>query len=253
MRQRVLITAGADGIGLEIAKCFLKKNALVWVADLNQNAIDNLPKSINARCVDVCDEIGMKALFDEISKTWGGLDVLCANAGIAGPTATIDQIALSDWQHCLKVNLDGTFIAAKYAASIFKKQGSGVINITSSTAGQYGYPNRSPYSTAKWGVLGLMKTLAMELGPFGVRVNAICPGAVEGARMERVMTSEAKTSGQTRDEIYKGYAKGTSMQKWVEGLDIAEMAVFLASKEARFVSGQTIAVDGDTFNPNPQL
>ena len=98
-----------------------------------------------------------------------------------------------------------------------------------------------------------MKTLAMELGPFGVRVNAICPGAVEGARMERVMTSEAKTSGQTRDEIYKGYAKGTSMQKWVEGLDIAEMAVFLASKEARFVSGQTIAVDGDTFNPNPQL
>ena len=168
-------------------------------------------------------------------------------------TSTIDQIALSDWQHCLKVNLDGTFIAAKYAASIFKKQGSGVINITSSTAGQYGYPNRSPYSTAKWGVLGLMKTLAMELGPFGVRVNAICPGAVEGARMERVMTSEAKTSGQTRDEIYKGYAKGTSMQKWVEGLDIAEMAVFLASKEARFVSGQTIAVDGDTFNPNPQL
>ena len=92
MRQRVLITAGADGIGLEIAKCFLKKNALVWVADLNQNAIDNLPKSINARCVDVCDEIGMKVLFDEISKTWGGLDVLCANAGIAGPTAGRNQM-----------------------------------------------------------------------------------------------------------------------------------------------------------------
>ena len=251
MRQRVLITAGADGIGLEIAKCFLKKNALVWVADLNQIAIDNLPKEIRASCVDVCDEVGMKALFDEIINTWGGLDVLCANAGIAGPTAEIDNIALSDWQSCLKVNLDGTFIAAKYAACIFKNQKSGVISITSSTAGQHGYPYRAPYCTAKWGVIGLMKTLAMELGPFGVRVNAICPGAVEGTRMERVMENEAKASGKTRDEIYKGYAKGTSMQKWVEGLDIAEMMVFLASKGARFVSGQIIAVDGDTFNPNP--
>ena len=246
MRQRVLITAGADGIGLEIAKCFLKKNALVWVADLNQNAIDNLPKSINARCVDVCDEIGMKALFDEISKTWGGLDVLCANAGIAGPTATIDQIALSDWQHCLKVNLDGTFIAAKYAASIFKKQGSGVINITSSTAGQYGYPNRSPYSTAKWGVLGLMKTLAMELGPFGVRVNAICPGTIKGDRMKRVVRDKAKFLKTTQSRIEKEFVSMASMNSWIYEDDIGKMCAFLISDDSSKVSGQVISVDGHT-------
>jgi NAD(P)-dependent dehydrogenase (short-subunit alcohol dehydrogenase family) len=151
------------------------------------------------------------------------------------------------------VNLDGTFIATKYAAKIFKNQEYGIINITSSTAGQYGYPNRSPYSTAKWGVIGLMKTLSMELGSFGIRVNAICPGAVEGERMERVLARESKVTGLSRDKIYQGYSAGTSMQTWVEGSDIAEMAVFLSSREARFVSGQIIAVDGHTFNPNPQL
>ena len=253
MKQRVLITAGADGIGLAMANCFLKNNASVWVTDINQEALKALPDGVQGSCVNVCDEVGMRDLFCEIMQSWGGLDVLCANAGIAGPTAAIDEISLKDWQHCLSVNLDGTFIATKYAAKIFKNQEYGIINITSSTAGQYGYPNRSPYSTAKWGVIGLMKTLSMELGSFGIRVNAICPGAVEGERMERVLARESKVTGLSRDKIYQGYSAGTSMQTWVESSDIAEMAVFLSSREARFVSGQIIAVDGHTFNPNPQL
>ena len=253
MKQRVLITAGADGIGLAMAKCFLKKNATVWVTDINQEALNALPDGIQGSCINVCDEEGMRNLFNTIMQSWGGLDVLCSNAGIAGPTAAIDEISLNDWRNCVSVNLDGTFIATKYAAKIFKDQRHGIINITSSTAGQYGYPNRSPYSSAKWGVIGLMKTLSMELGSYGIRVNAICPGAVEGDRMEGVLARESKVTGLSRNQIYKGYSAGTSMQTWVEGNDIAEMAVFLASKEARYVSGQIIAVDGGTFNPNPQV
>ena len=204
-------------------------------------------------CLDVTDEPAMAALFAEIEAEWGGLDTLCANAGIAGPTALVEDIALADWRACLAVNLEGAFLAAKYAAPMMKRQGAGVMLLTSSTVGLTGYPRRAPYAAAKWAVLGLMKTLAMELGPHGIRANALCPGAVEGLRMEAVMDREAAAKGLTRQEIHDAYASGTSMRTWVTGADIANMAVFLASPEARFVSGQVIAVDGHTFNPDPKV
>ena len=125
--------------------------------------------------------------------------------------------------------------------------------LTSSTAGLYGYPNRAPYAAAKWAVIGLMKTLAMELGPFGIRANAICPGSVEGPRMEGVLEREAAAKGMTRDQVYEGYASGTSMRSFVEARDVADMAVFLTSERARLVSGQVIAVDGHTENPDPKV
>ncbi len=133
-----------------------------------------------------------------------------------------------------------------------KASGTGAIILTSSTAGVFGYPNRAPYSAAKWGVIGLMKTLAMELGPFGIRVNAICPGAVEGPRMDGVLQREAVAKGMTRDAVYNGYALGTSMRTFVRAQDIANMAVFLASDGAARVSGQVISVDGHTENPDPK-
>ena len=192
-------------------------------------------------------------MFDQISDTWGGLDVLCANAGTAGPTAAIEDIDLADWQACLSVNLEGAFLAAKYAAPLMKAQKSGVITVTSSTAGQYGYPNRAPYASAKWALIGLTKTLAMELGPDGIRANVICPGSVEGPRMEGVLEREAAAKGMTRDQVYQGYASGTAMGSFIQGRDIAEMAFYLASPAARFVSGQVIAVDGFTVNPDPKI
>jgi NAD(P)-dependent dehydrogenase (short-subunit alcohol dehydrogenase family) len=134
-----------------------------------------------------------------------------------------------------------------------KKKSAGSILFTSSTAGIYGYPNRAPYSAAKWAIIGFMKTLAMELGPFGIRANAVCPGAVEGPRMELVLAREARLKGLTRDQVYHGYASGTSMRSFIEADDIANMMVFLASDEARFVSGQVISVDGHTENPDPKI
>ena len=221
----------------------------VWVADVDEIALAAVPSSWTAVCCDASNEVDMAALFERLD----GLDVLCANAGIAGPTALVEDIDLSEWQRCVSVNLEGAFLASKYAAPMMKAAGSGVITITSSTAGIYGYPNRAAYSAAKWGMIGLMKTLAMELGPFGIRANAICPGAVEGPRMEGVLEREAAAKGMTRDQVYEGYAVGTSMRAFVTAKDIADMAVFLGSDSARMVSGQVISVDGHTENPDPKV
>ena len=253
MTQRVLITAGASGVGRAMAKAFAATGARVWVADLDRDALAACPTDWKTSEVDVSDETGVEAMFAQILSDWGGLDVLCANAGIAGPTAPIENVDLSDWRACLAVNLEGAFLTAKYAAPMMKAQNSGAMVMTSSTAGQYGYPNRAPYAAAKWGVIGLAKTLAMELGPFGIRVNTICPGAVEGPRMEGVLKREAAAKGMSRDQVYAGYARGTSMGQFVKASDIAEMAVFLASPGARLVSGQVIAVDGHTVNPDPKV
>ncbi|WP_121022276.1 SDR family oxidoreductase [Litoreibacter meonggei] len=233
-----------------MGQAFASAGAEVWVTDLDVSAV---PDNWRSSTVDASSENAMAALFQEVETTWGGVDVLCANAGIAGPTAAVEDVALEEWKACVSVNLEGAFLAAKFAAPMMKRQGSGAMVLTSSTAGIYGYPNRAPYSAAKWGIIGLMKTLAMELGPHGIRANAICPGAVEGPRMEGVLGREAAAKGMTRDEVYEGYAKGTSMRSFVEARDVANMAVFLGSDAARLVSGQVIAVDGHTENPDPKL
>ncbi|MBY6045734.1 SDR family oxidoreductase [Phaeobacter italicus] len=250
---RVLITAGGSGIGRAMAEGFAAAGHQVWVTDVNADSLSDLPAGWQASVVDAADEDSVAALFAEVRERWDGLDVLCANAGIAGPTALIEDIALEDWRKCVSVNLEGCFLAAKYAAPLMKAARAGSIIVTSSTAGQYGYPNRAPYASAKWAVIGLMKTLAMELGPYGVRANAICPGAVEGPRMEGVLEREAAAKGMSRDQVYEGYASGTSMRSFVEARDIANMAVFLGSDAARLVSGQVIAVDGHTENPDPKV
>ncbi|MFC3615823.1 SDR family oxidoreductase [Lutimaribacter marinistellae] len=253
MNARVLITAGASGVGHAMAQAFATAGARVWVADLDQVALDRCPSDWGRSCLDVTDETALRAMFARIDAEWGGLDTLCCNAGIAGPTARVEDVDLADWRTCIAVNLDGAFLCAKHAAPLMKRQGAGAILITSSTAGQYGYPNRAPYAAAKWGVIGLAKTLAMELGPHGIRCNVICPGAVEGPRMEGVLAREAVAKGMTRDQVYQGYASGTSMGRFIEAQDVAAMAVFLASDAARLVSGQVIAVDGHTVNPDPKL
>ena len=252
MTQRVLITAGASGIGLAMAQAFDAEGYEIWVTDVNKAGLNALPSHFHGHLADASSEEDMKAVFSDLEKT-GGLDVLCANAGIAGPTAAIEDVALTDWQKCVSVNLEGAFLAAKYAAPLMKAASKGAIVVTSSTAGIYGYPFRAPYAAAKWAMVGLTKTLAMELGPFGIRANVICPGSVEGPRMEGVLEREAKAKGMTRDDVYAGYAVGTSMRSFVQAEDIANMAVFLSSDKACLVSGQVISVDGHTENPDPKI
>ena len=247
--KQALVTAGASGIGRAMADGLDSAGFTVCVTDVDPAALSTCPTHWRREAVDVTDEPAMAALIGELPD----LDVLCANAGIAGPTAKIEDVDLADWRACLSVNLEGAFLAVKCAAPKMKAAGRGAVIFTSSTAGQYGYPNRAPYAAAKWAVIGLMKTAAMELGPFGIRCNVICPGAVEGPRMEGVLEREAAAKGMTRDQVYAGYASGTSMGTFVSAEDIADMAVFLASDAARRVSGQVIAVDGHTVNPDPQI
>jgi NAD(P)-dependent dehydrogenase (short-subunit alcohol dehydrogenase family) len=253
MPQRVLITAGASGIGRAMADAFAANDAQVWVADIDKGALETCPPEWGRDALDVADEGAVTDLMRRLAATWGGLDVLCANAGIAGPTATVENVDLADWRRCLAVNLDGAFLFAKHAVPLMKAQRSGSIILTSSTSGLYANAGRAPYCAAKWGINGLMKTLAMEVGQFGIRVNSICPGAVEGPRMEAVLAREAALKGTTRDVIYRGYASGTSMRSFIEASDVAALALFLASDGARLISGQMIAVDGHTENPDPKI
>jgi NAD(P)-dependent dehydrogenase (short-subunit alcohol dehydrogenase family) len=248
--SRILVTAGGSGIGAAMANGFAAAGHDVWITDIDTKSL--AMSALKSSQADASNEAEVRDLFVQIQNEWGGLDVLCANAGIAGPTNKVEDVDLVDWQKCVSVNLEGAFLSAKYAAPLMKQQGSGAMIFTSSTAGIYGYPNRAPYAAAKWGIIGLMKTLAMELGPFGIRANAIAPGSVEGPRMEGVLQREADAKGMTRDQVYEGYASGTSMRTFVTAEDIAEMAVFLGSDAARRVSGQVIAIDGHTENPDPK-
>ncbi|MCB2129095.1 MAG: SDR family oxidoreductase [Rhodobacteraceae bacterium] len=253
MNQRVLITAGASGIGLVMAKAFVATGAEVWVTDVDPAAIGSVPAGIRASRVDASDEDAVRSLFNDINGIWGGLDVLCANAGIKGPTAPVEEMPFGEWRDCIAVNLDGAMLAAKYAAPLMKAQGKGVMLFTSSTAGLYGFPYRAPYAAAKWAVIGLMKTVAMELGPYGIRANAIAPGSVTGPRIDNVIAAEARAKGMTFAQVRDGYASGTALGRLSDPEDVASMAVFLASDAARMVSGQVLTVDGFTINPDPKV
>jgi NAD(P)-dependent dehydrogenase (short-subunit alcohol dehydrogenase family) len=247
--SRVLITAGAAGIGLVMARAFAATGAQVWVTDVDAAAIAALPAGLRGSTVSVADEAGMTVLMAEVQAEWGGLDVVCVNAGVKGPTSAIVDTDLDAWRDCLAVCLDGAFLTVKHAAPLMAQGGAMIF--TSSTAGLYGFPYRSPYAAAKWAIIGLMKTAAMELGPKGVRCNAIAPGSVEGPRIDRVFAAEAEAKGMTPQAVAAGYAAGTALGCLVTAQDVADMAVFLAS--APRISGQVIAVDGFTINPDPKV
>jgi NAD(P)-dependent dehydrogenase (short-subunit alcohol dehydrogenase family) len=247
--KRVLVTAGGAGIGRGIAASFLAQGARVWICDIDAKALaatkDAHPELGGSR-TDVAHEGAVAAMFVAIEQTFGGLDVLVNNAGIAGPTGPIETLDPADWRRCVAVNLDGAFLCARRAVPLLKAAGGGAIINISSTAGLMGYPLRTPYASAKWAVIGLTRSLAIELGPFGIRVNAICPGSVEGARMGRVIEAEAAARGVSEEEVRQGYVRTTSLRSFISPEHIAAMALFLCSDLGASVSGQAIAVDGNT-------
>jgi NAD(P)-dependent dehydrogenase (short-subunit alcohol dehydrogenase family) len=249
--RRVLVTAGASGIGLVVARRFAAEGDRVFVTDVDTGALVALPDGLTGARVNVADEGAMAALAARLKGDWGGLDVVCANAGIKGPTARVTETPLDGWRDCMGVNLEGAFLTAKHMLPLMGA--GGVILFTSSTAGIYGFPYRAPYAAAKWGVIGLMKTVAMEEGPRGIRANAILPGSVKGPRIDRVFEAEAAQKGMSVEAVRDGYAAGTALRSLVDPEDVAEMAWFLASPAAKMVTGQAIAVDGFTINPDPQV
>jgi NAD(P)-dependent dehydrogenase (short-subunit alcohol dehydrogenase family) len=253
MLQRVMITAGGSGIGWAIAKAFADAGAKVHICDVDEKALGAVTETypqIAATHVDVTDEEAIDQWFDEALDDLDGLDVLVNNAGIKGPTGYVEELKLDDWRETLSVCLDAQFLCARRAAPLMKDQRSGSIINISSTAGLFGYGLRTPYAAAKWAVIGFTKSLAIELGPYDVRVNAICPGTVEGPRMERVIRAEAESRGISADLVRKDYIQGQSIKRFVRPEEIADMCLFLASPAAKMVTGQAISVDGhsETFH-----
>lgn len=249
MSQRVLITAGASGIGREIARAFIAAGARVSVVDIDRAALDNVAQELPGLQTSECDMSRRRAIEERIPaaiQALGGLDVLVNNAGIAGPTAPVEQTDPDAWDEVVQINLNGTFHATRLAIPHLKQSPAGVILVLSSIAGRFGYPNRCAYAATKWGLIGFTKTVARELGPFGIRANAIAPGAVEGPRIDKVFAGRAARSGRTPEEERQAHLKLQSLPRLVDPRDIAALAVFLASDAAKSISGQVFPIDNDT-------
>lgn len=246
---RVLVTAGGSGIGNVIVGAFVEAGASVFTCDVDHALVAALRASrpaVGATVADVADEADVDRLFTEAGAHLGGLDVLVNNAGIGGPVGCVEDLSLHDWERTLAVNLTGSFLCARRAAPLLKAQRSGCVVNMSSHYGLFGGPTRSPYAASKWALIGFTKTLAMELGPHGVRVNAICPGGVVGERLERVMSLEADEKGLTCEQLREEWVRGCSLRTFVTPEDVAAMILFLCSDQGARISGQAIGVDGHT-------
>jgi NAD(P)-dependent dehydrogenase (short-subunit alcohol dehydrogenase family) len=247
--QRVLVTAGGNGIGRAIALAFARDGARVHIADIDADAVRRVidgDSRITGSVVDVGDRAAVKRLFDELPATLGGLDVLVNNAGVSGPTAPVADLDPAAWDAVIAVNLTGTFLVTRQAIPLLKQSPQASIIIMSSLAGRFGYPNRCAYATTKWGLVGFAKTLAMELGPFGVTCNTIHPGAVRGPRLMAVMEGRARATGRSLEEETDKALAIQSIARFIEPEDIAALTIFLAGRNARTISGQSFPIDGDS-------
>ncbi|HZS69908.1 MAG TPA: SDR family oxidoreductase [Burkholderiales bacterium] len=248
MAQRVLVTAGASGIGKEIARAFAASAAKVCVCDIDEAALRAAAKDIPGLITRLCDvskRRDIERMVPDAVGALGGLDVLVNNAGISGPTAPVEAMDPDAWEKVMQVDLTGTFNVTRLAIPHLKKSSAGVIINMSSVAGRFGYANRSPYCTAKWGLIGFTKTLSIELGAYGIRANAILPGAVAGPRIEKVFEGRAQATHKPLDEVRKEAMAAQSIKRLVEPKDIAALAVFLASDAAKSISGQMLPIDND--------
>jgi NAD(P)-dependent dehydrogenase (short-subunit alcohol dehydrogenase family) len=245
---RVLITAGASGIGRATADLLIARGARVHICDVSDPFLADYRAAhpdAGITKADVASEADVARLFDDVKASLGGLDALINNAGIAGPTAGVEEIRPEDWRRTIDVCLTGQFLCARLATPLLKAAGGGAIVNLSSAAGRFGYAFRTPYSAAKFGVIGLTQSLAKELGPANIRVNAILPGVVEGERIRTVIAARAKQVGVSDEAMEKSYLKRVSMRRMVTAGDVAATIAYLLSAAGRNISGQSIGVDAN--------
>lgn len=252
--QRVIITAAADGLGKVVAEMFMAEGAKVALCDIQADKVAAMAKAHPGHLAEVCDvgDAGQVASFmARALKHLGGVDILINNAGIAGPTGTVEEVTPEGLRQCLAICLEAMFHTCRAAVPVMKAQKSGLIVNLSSTAGLFGYPYRTPYAAAKWGVEGLTKSLAIELGRFGIRANTLCPGSLTGDRMNRVIAAEAKAKGLSEEAVRQSLYKGVSLSCFIEPEEIGAMILYLASPAGKKITGQSLAVDGGTETLSP--
>lgn len=246
--KRIVVTAGAGGIGLAIARQLFAMGARVAICDVDRDALLRASGQLGsciAEHADVSDDNAVAGFFDRVREGFGGLDALVNNAGIAGPTGNLENLAPDDWRRCIDICLTGQFLCARQAIPMIKATGGGSIVNMSSAAGKHGYAYRTPYSAAKFGVIGLTQSLAKELGPDNIRVNAILPGIVEGPRMDGVIRDRAEATGVSFDRMRDEYLKNISLRRMVSPEDVARTVAFLLSDAGANLSGQSLSVDGN--------
>lgn len=246
--MKVIVTAAASGIGHRIATRFASEGASVFIGDRDVDALATAiaeTPGIDGAVVDLGSHEEVAEFIAKAMDKLGGIDVLINNVGIAGPTALLENVTPEEWDHTMRLNLGSHFYCSREVIPKMKHQRSGLIINISSIAGQFGYPFHGPYAISKAGVIALMNTLAMELGPFNVRVNTICPCAVNGPRIDSVMEVEAENSGIPLDLVREAFLTQNSMRRFIEADDVAALAYFLATDQARMITGQEIAVDGN--------
>jgi NAD(P)-dependent dehydrogenase (short-subunit alcohol dehydrogenase family) len=242
------VTAGASGIGAAIASAFAETDAEIHVCDIDDAALAAFQKrfpSSQATHADVAYETQVAALFETQHTRFGGLDVLVNCAGIAGPTAGVDKITEQEWTRTIEVNLNGQYRCLHHAVPMLRKSKEANIICISSVAGRSGIPWRTPYVATKWAIVGIAKSLATELGPDNIRVNAVLPGIVEGPRMDGVISARAKLEGVEEEAMREEYLKRISLRRMVTADDVALMCLFLSSPAARNITGQALGVDGN--------
>jgi len=252
LNKKIIISAAADGIGWEIAQACMLNGALVYITDKNEDALDNISKHDLYEKQLFVDRVNaenykeVENYFNKMKNTIDNIDALINNVGIAGPTGKLEDLNINDWKETIDININSHFYYTKLSIPLIKKNNGGSIINLSSTAGLFGFPLRSPYAASKWAVIGVTKALAMELGEFNIRVNAICPGSVSGDRMKRVISAKANSLSINEESLQKEYESMVSLKTFVNKKDIANMAVFLLSEEAHKISGQVMTVDGNT-------
>ncbi|MBK3400632.1 MULTISPECIES: SDR family oxidoreductase [Methylobacterium] len=242
---KVLVTAGASGIGLEVAQAFMEEGAQVHVCDVDREALAALPPGIGATHADVASREDVARLFAEAERALGGLDCLVNNAGIAGPTGRVEEIDPEDWDRTLDICLTGQFNCVRLAVPLLRASANPSIVNLSSAAGRFGFPLRTPYAAAKWAVIGFTKSLSRELGADGIRVNAVLPGIVAGDRQRRVLEAKAQQRGIGFSEMESAAFSAASIKEYVTARQLADQILFLASARGKTISGQALAVDGD--------
>ena len=246
--QKVIITAGASGIGLAIAEKFLAQGSQVFVCDIAETTLKAAllkHSCLQGAIADVGQYESVVTFFQQAIEAMGGVDVLVNNAGIGGPCAPVEDIHYRDWDDCLRINLSGMFYCVKQVIPIMKQAQSGcIINVSTSSA-KTGLPMRLPYVASKVGVLGLNYNLARELGNYNIRCNTILPGLIDNPRGRGLVSHYAAQNKLSESEAEAEFLRYISLKSWIHPSEIADVAYFLASPQARHITGQEISVDGN--------
>ena len=241
-----LVTGGGTGIGAAIARAFAGVGARVVIAGRNAARLSAVAEELGADAfaADVGDEASVAALYGHIDAGPGGPDILVNNAGVTGPVARAADMDIAAWDETMAINVRGTLLCIKYAVPRMRARGGGSIINMSSLMGLRGTSMRSAYTASKYAVLGITDAIAQEVGVDNIRVNALCPGAVNGELMQRVVAARVAAEGKSLDEIIRAnYTDKASLRRWVEPGEVAAAALFLASPAASAITGERLRVD----------